>query len=106
MLHHDAFDVLRFSTGTEMDAVMVSHVNGQHYTALLVGFEPAHVRTHNLYKVILFHTVERARALGCTSINLAFTADVTKQKVGARPVNTSAYALIDDTFQANVLENL
>ncbi len=106
MLHHDAFDVLRFSTGTEMDAVMVSHVNGQHYTALLVGFEPTHVHTHNLYKVILFHTVERARALGCTSINLAFTADVTKQKVGARPVNTSAYALIDDTFQANVLENL
>ncbi len=106
------FDVLRFyvrdtEDGPErLGAVMLSHMRDARYSALLVGFDEALVQSHAIYKVALFATVERARALGAVSVNLAFTAEVAKRKVGARPQTTCAYALVDDTFGANVLLNI
>ena len=109
MVQAPEFDVLRFATVETPDTlagVMLSHHRDGHYAALLVGFDRALVESHALYKVALFRTVERARALGCTSIDLAFTAETVKKKVGARPRPTCAYALVDDTFGANVLLNI
>ena len=104
------FDVLRFHVregGDErLGAVMLSHFGGGRYSALLVGFDEALLASHAIYKCALFLTVERARALGANSVNLAFTADIVKRKVGARPRPTCAYALVDDTYGANVLMNI
>ncbi len=110
MLEAPGFDTLRFEVaeagGWRLGGVMLSHRRGDRYTALVVGFDETLVPTHAIYKVALLHTVERARALGCTSCNLAFTAEIVKRKVGARPRPTCAYALVDDTFGARVLANL
>jgi 7-keto-8-aminopelargonate synthetase-like enzyme/predicted N-acyltransferase len=111
LLSAPEFDVQRYfvrdDTGaSRMVGIMLSHLRDGHYSALLVGFDEALVHSHALYKVSLFTTVERARRLGATSVNLAFTAEIVKRKVGARPVDTSCYALVDDTFGANVLLNI
>jgi 7-keto-8-aminopelargonate synthetase-like enzyme len=111
------FDVLRFHVrdadpsegeegATRLGCVMLSHVRGGRYSALLVGFDEALVATHAIYKVALLRTVERARALDCADVNLAFTAEIAKRKVGARPHPVVAHALVDDTFGANVLMNI
>ena len=100
------FDVLRFHIGEELVCVMLSHVRDSQYSALVVGFDERFVASHALYKVALLRTVERGRALGCSTIHLAYTADVAKRKVGARPVGAVAWAQVDDTFDANVLQNL
>ena len=100
------FDILRFYIGGQLTGVMLSHVRDGHYSALLVGFDETYLHSHALYKVALYRTVERAKALGCRSVDLAFTAETVKKKVGARPRPTCAYALVDDTFAANVLLNV
>jgi 7-keto-8-aminopelargonate synthetase-like enzyme len=111
MMTAPEFDILRFFVedehgGERLGAVMLSHLRDGRYTALLVGFEEALVQSHAIYKASLFCTVERAQALGARSVNLAFTADIVKRKVGARPVPTCCFALVDDTYAANVLLNI
>lgn len=106
MLGAETFDILRFVVDGKVAAVMISHVASGRYTALLVGFDEALRDSHAIYKVALFATVERAGELGATAVNLAYTAETVKKKVGARPHPTTAYVLIDDTFGAGVLQNL
>lgn len=108
MARHADFDVLRFRLTDEPErgtvAVMFSYVGPTRYSALIVGFDKAIVRSHKVYKQALFRTVERAHALGSASLNLAFTAELEKKKLGARPKPTCAYVMLDDTFSASVLE--
>ncbi|MEZ4384737.1 MAG: aminotransferase class I/II-fold pyridoxal phosphate-dependent enzyme [Nannocystaceae bacterium] len=105
------FDVVRLyergeAAPTRPAAVLISHRSGERCTALLVGFDRAHVRSHNVYKVGLLHMVERARAQGATTINLAYTAELVKKKLGARPRPTAAFVMVDDTYAASVLATL
>ena len=72
-------------------AVMFSNVNDATYNAMLVGLDYNYVQSHNTYKQILFQTVMRARELECSSLDLAFTAELEKKKVGARPRKVRAY---------------
>ena len=72
-------------------AVMFSNVNDATYNAMLVGLDYEYVKSHNTYKQILFQTVMRARELECSSLDLAFTAELEKKKVGARPKQVCAY---------------
>lgn len=112
MVRGEEFDVLRFMVRDEeegperLGAVMLSHVRDGHYSALLVGFDEALIQTHSIYKAALFLTVERARELDATNVNMAFTAEVVKRKIGAAPRRTCAYALVDDTYGANILMNI
>ena len=103
MLRHPEYDVIRLFLREEASdgprrpvAVLVSHRGREQYTALLVGLDDSTLYTHKTYKQVLFRCVERARALGCTRMNLAFTADLEKKKLGARPQPTCAYVQLDD----------
>jgi len=111
MAHCPEFDVVRLYEPSQTDAkrpagVLVSHLRGTLCTALLVGFDRAHVDSHNIYKVGLLHMVERARSRGATSINLAYTAELVKKKLGARPRPTAAFVMLDDTYATGVLAHL
>lgn len=110
MFRHPEYDVIRLVLREGVDgprrlvAVLVSHRGDEQYTALLVGLEDEALLPHKTYKQILFRCVERARALGATRINLAFTADLEKKKLGARPRPTCAYVQLDDDYAATVME--
>lgn len=87
-------------------AVMFSYAGSEEYTALIVGLDYDYVRSHNTYKQILFQTVERSQAIGCSSIDLAFTANSVKKKVGATKVKARAYVQILDHFNMSVISNM
>lgn len=105
---HPEYDLLRLylrgSRNTaDLVACLLSHVHGGHYSALLVGLDQAHLTSHGIYKQILFRCVERAHALNATQLNLAFTADLEKKKLGARPIPTLALVQQDDDYASTVM---
>jgi hypothetical protein len=87
-------------------AVMFSSFDAAQYSALIVGLDYRHVRSLNTYKQILFQTVMRARALGCASLDLAFTAKVVKKKVGAVASPARVYMQILDHFNLSVIDSI
>lgn len=111
MFGHPDYDVLRLylkgpgATRT-LAAVLVSHHAGGTYSALLVGLDDAALREHNSYKQILFRCVERARDLGAERLDLGFTAELEKKKLGARAFATRAYVQQDDDYAATVMETM
>lgn len=79
-------------------AFMLSHKDKGAYTALIVGLDYRFVRSHGTYKQILYRTVWRAWELGCQKIDLAYTAELVKKKVGAKPVPSYAFVQAADHF--------
>ncbi len=105
MCRHPDFEVMRLSLAgaSEPVGVMFSFV-GQGYHALIVGLDERVRRSHGVYKQALYRTVMRARALGCSHLDLAYTAELEKKKVGARPVPTCAFVQATDHFNHMIIE--
>tara|TARA_B100001287_G_scaffold276696_1_gene288779 strand:- start:4637 stop:7030 length:2394 start_codon:yes stop_codon:yes gene_type:complete len=74
-------------------AVMLSQIIDNIYNAQLVGLDYKYSRDYGCYKQILYQTVKRAKNLGCEKIDLAYTADMEKKKVGAKPKDNFGFAM-------------
>jgi 7-keto-8-aminopelargonate synthetase-like enzyme len=84
------YDVLQLflkdaAPGSAPVAFMLSHKNGGRYTALIVGLDYSLVRSHGIYKQILYRTVWRAWELGCQKLDLAYTAEMIKRRSAPSP---------------------
>lgn len=103
-----AYDSIRLYLNTEegqvLVGVMFSHINSDTYNAMIVGLNYDYVYTHNVYKQILYKTVQRAKALQCETLDLAFTAELEKKKLGARPLETYAYVQTTEHLKGSILE--
>ena len=114
MAANPEYDIIRLylkeedAPGTERTpiGVMFSFQGSEIYNALIVGLDYEFVRSHGTYKQILYRTVWRAWELGCSSIDLAFTAELVKKKVGARPVQTMAYVQLQDHFNQAIIASM
>ncbi|MGK7924417.1 MAG: aminotransferase class I/II-fold pyridoxal phosphate-dependent enzyme [Spirulina sp.] len=114
MCHHPSYDVMRLYlkddpiaiAAEKPVAVMFSFVNAGIYSALMVGLDYEYVMSHNIYKQILYQTVQRSRQLECKTLDLAYTAVLEKKKVGARPYPTCAYVQSLDRYSQAVLESM
>ncbi len=98
---HEQYDIIRLylkEAPEQPVAIMYSYINHGVYNALTVGLDYRYVKTHNTYKQILFQTVKRAHALGCHKVDLAYTADMEKKKVGATTETAYAYTLAMEHF--------
>lgn len=102
------YDVLRLVKRGDPEkkpvAVMWSHAGKERYNALIIGLDYAAVASHDVYKQMLYRTVLRARELGCSTIDLAYTAVLAKKKVGARPHPRCAYVQIADHYSQALME--
>jgi len=88
------FIQLRLKDGPDYPvAVMLSQVIGKVYHAQLVGLDYEYVKENGTYKQILYQTVKRAKQLGCTKVDLAYTAEMEKKKVGAVPEETYGFVM-------------
>ncbi|MFI0430540.1 aminotransferase class I/II-fold pyridoxal phosphate-dependent enzyme [Mariniflexile sp. HMF6888] len=74
-------------------AVMISQVIGTVYYAQLVGLDYDYVRKNGTYKQILYQTAKRAKQLGCEKVDMAYTAEMEKKKVGAIPEKTYGFVM-------------
>ncbi len=103
---HPNYDIVRLYKKEEVPSgvsrkavgVMFSYLEKKQYQAMIVGLDYDYVRSHHTYKQMLYHTVMRARALSSTHLDLAFTAELEKKKVGARPVPMVAFVQVMDFF--------
>ena len=84
--------------------VMFSHVSKNDYDAMIVGLDYEYVYEYNCYKQILFQTVIRAKKLNCKKLDLAFTAELEKKKLGAQAIDVFAYVQSSDHLKASILE--
>ena len=80
--------------------VMISVVIDGVYYAQLVGLDYNYAREKSIYKQLLYQTVLRSKMLGCKSLDLAYTAEMEKKKVGAtiEKVNGFVMALEHDSY--------
>ena len=94
------YDVIQLKLKGKREAVafMVSHKDDAHYTALIVGLDYDYVRSHGTYKQILYRCVWRAWELGCQQMDLTYTADRVKKKIGAKQVPAYTFAQSSDHF--------
>lgn len=109
MNQHPDFEVLRLylRDADEPDkpvAVMFSHRGAHLYNAMIVGMDYRYLRSHDVYKQVLFQTVLRARASGAQRLDLAFTAEQVKKKVGAKFESTTAYVQLSDHYNHAVID--
>lgn len=109
MLKDKNYDIIRlYLKGSQKQpvAVMFSHINHGVYNAMIVGLDYKYVREHNTYKQILYQTVKRAKELGCDKLDLAYTAEMEKKKVGAQTYDVYAYTLATEHLSFALLDNL
>ncbi|MEM6685615.1 MAG: aminotransferase class I/II-fold pyridoxal phosphate-dependent enzyme [Bacteroidota bacterium] len=111
MCTSEEYDVIRLylkdeglSNETRLVGVMFSHIHEDIYNALIVGLDYDYVYSHKTYKQILFKTLLRARALNCRKLDLAFTAEMEKKKIGARPKEVFAYMQATEHLKGSMLE--
>ncbi|WP_298518411.1 aminotransferase class I/II-fold pyridoxal phosphate-dependent enzyme [uncultured Kordia sp.] len=111
MCTSDEYDVIRLYLKDDeskhtnrLVGVMFSHIHEDVYNALIVGLDYEYVYSHKTYKQILFKTLLRARALNCRKLDLAFTAEMEKKKIGARPKEVFAYMQATEHLKGSMLE--
>ncbi|EAY30298.1 bifunctional aminotransferase class I/II-fold pyridoxal phosphate-dependent enzyme/GNAT family N-acetyltransferase [Microscilla marina] len=109
MMYNDPnYDIIRLylKGSDEVVGVLFSYRNGSRYNALAVGLNYEYVRTHNTYKQILYQSVLRANALGCITLDLAFTAELEKKKVGATVKPVYAFVQAAEHLSHAILETI
>lgn len=113
MCANERYDVIRLylqpewvegATAPVLAGVLFSEINGATYNAMLVGLDYDHVLSHGTYKQILFQSVERAKELGCTTLDLAYTAELVKKKLGAKLQKVRAFVQSTEHFSHQTLE--
>ena len=109
MCNDDEYDIIRLYLKNHLEkpvAVMFSHINNKLYNAMLVGLDYNFVKSNNTYKQILYQTVVRAKSLNCDTLDLAYTAEMEKKKVGAIPQPTFAFIMALEHFSHAQMESL
>jgi 7-keto-8-aminopelargonate synthetase-like enzyme len=101
--HYDIMTLYLKDQPEKPVAIMYSFINHGVYSAMMVGLDYRFVKTHNTYKQILFQTVKRAKALGCEKIDLAYTAEMEKKKVGAKVEGAYAYTMAMEHYSFALL---
>ncbi|MFD0964780.1 aminotransferase class I/II-fold pyridoxal phosphate-dependent enzyme [Pseudofulvibacter geojedonensis] len=90
----------------ELVGVLFSHINAQTYNALIVGLNYEYNYKFNVYKQILFKSILRSKQLNCKKLDLAFTAELEKRKIGAKKQKVYAFVQAHEHFNFSVLENM
>lgn len=84
--------------------ILFSYINDSIYNALIVGLDYQYIHSHNTYKQILYKSLLRAKTLKCLTLDLGYTAELEKKKLGAKPQDVYAYVQATEHYNFNVLE--
>lgn len=109
MCENESYDIIQLFLKSDPEkpvAVMFSFINQDNYHALIVGLDYGSLYEHNIYKQILYQTVLRAKSLNCKALDLAYTAEMEKKKVGATVNPNYAYVRSSEHLSAAILDSL
>lgn len=89
----------------KLAAVCFIHLSEKSYNPLFLGINYDIGLEYKVYKQLLFQIVKRAIDLGKKAVNLGFSADTDKRKIGAMQVNKCAYISTKDNFNFEVINS-
>ena len=103
---HWEFLILRIkgSDDNPIVGVMLCYNNPQGiFVPAFVGMDYRYVRSHNIYRQLLFQTIKRALALQFERIDFGMTAAFEKRKLGAKLHETFAFVQTADNYKLELL---
>jgi 7-keto-8-aminopelargonate synthetase-like enzyme/predicted N-acyltransferase len=114
MLESDKWEVLSLTVKKQFDfigiekpvAIVFSYKINDSYMPMIMGLDYSYHKEYKTYRQALFQLVLRGKELGCTQVNLGFSASVEKKKVNALPVVTYGYMQAKDSYNFQVLANM
>ena len=87
-------------------AVVFCHHAGENYNPMIIGLDYTHNADFKIYRQALYQVVLRAKILGKKRVNLGFSADIEKKKLGALSSPIYAFMQIRDSYHAQILANM
>jgi 7-keto-8-aminopelargonate synthetase-like enzyme len=90
----------------EVAAVVFCYKSNCTYTPLIIGMNYDFIEELKIYKVSLYMMIKRAKAMGCTKMNLGFGASLEKRKLGAQVNKATMFVQIKDSFNNAVIEEM
>lgn len=100
------WDVISLKLNGREVAVVFSYRSGNAYSAMFIGIDRTGNEEFSIYRQALYQVVKRASELNCNEVNLGFSANIEKKKLGARTVKTVTYVQNEDLFNASVIESI
>lgn len=81
-------------------------IGEDHACPLVVGLNYDYIKSHHLYKQIMYYMVKRGNDLGKSKSYLGLTSDYEKQKYGAKLVPVFGYIKVDNMYNLDLLSSL
>lgn len=115
MCSDDNYDIIKLyllpehvpnATEPVLVGVLFSQLNSMIYNTMFAGLDYNYVEEHNTYKQLLFKSMERAKELGCQTLDFAYTAELTKKKLGAKLQETRAFVQSTEHLSHQILESI
>lgn len=114
MLMNKNWEVLTISVKDEFDfngiekpvAVAFCYKAMDKYIPVVVGMDYSYNECYKTYKQLLYQLIKRGKEIGCTQIDLGFSATLEKKKLGATAIPTFGYMQAKDSYNFQVLANM
>lgn len=100
------FIEFRLKENNKMIGCIWGYIGKDHYSPLIVGLDYNYLKTHHVYKQVMYYMVKRGNDLNKKKTYLGLTADYEKKKYGAISKQTFAYIKFDDLYNADILSSL
>jgi 7-keto-8-aminopelargonate synthetase-like enzyme len=114
VLLNNNWEVLTISVKNEFDfngiekpiAVAFCYKALDKYIPVVVGMDYSYNECYKTYKQLLYQLIKRGKQIGCTTVDLGFSATLEKKKLGATAVSTFGYMQAKDSYNFQVLANM
>lgn len=104
---HEEWEFIEFRIkgSDELIGCIWLFVGEDHTCPLIVGLNYDYVKSHHLYKQVMYYMVKRGNDLGKSKTYLGLTSDFEKKKYGAIAVPVFAYMKIQDTYNSEIINS-
>ena len=76
------------------------------FVPVFVGMDYTYAREFNVYRLLLYYTILRAKDLGYHRIDFGLTASFEKRKLGAIVIPKVCYVQAKDNFTMELIETM
>ena len=87
-------------------AVIFNYKSGNAYSAMFIGVDYTVQHDYMCYRQAIYQSLLRAKQLDACRLNLGFTADLEKRRIGATAISIHGYMQIKDHYNLSVIGNL
>ena len=100
------FVEFRLKGSDELIGCIWGYIGENHSCPLIVGLNYDYIKSHHLYKQVMYYMVKRGNDLNKSKTYLGLTSDYEKQKYGAKLIPIFAYIKVDNMYNLDLLSSL